>query len=119
MKFEELSKANRARVGQFKNKQGGNAHRGQGLHEWNVAEWGCAMAGEAGEACNIAKKIRRGDFAEGTELQYAIDKLAEELADTVIYCDLMAQRVGLDLGSEVRAKFNRKSRELGLKVLIP
>ena len=30
-----------------------------GLEEWSPLEWAGAMAGEAGEACNAAKKLKR------------------------------------------------------------
>lgn len=72
-----------------------------------------AMAGEAGEACNVVKKIERKRL--GLPGSYAtLDKLAEELADVVIYADLVAASVGLDLGAAVRSKFNATSKKLGM-----
>lgn len=89
--------------------------------KWNVMEWGCAMAGEAGEACNVAKKIRR--VQQGIQkrkeegLPASLDilraKLAEEIADTIIYLDLMAADQGIDLEEAVRKKFNQVSEEFG------
>lgn len=86
--------------------------------EWTMADWSNAMAGEAGEAANVVKKLRRldcgfpdncpsGDRAE------LLAMLADELADVVLYADLLAQKVGIDLGTAVREKFNRKSEEQG------
>ena len=37
------------------------------------------------------------------------DRLALELADVVIYADLLAERLGIDLGAAVRTKFNEVS----------
>ncbi len=75
------------------------------LDSWSPTDWACAMAGEAGEACNIMKKMRRGDEGNFTEA------LAKELADVVIYADLLAARMGIDLGEEVLRKFNEVSLE--------
>lgn len=88
------------------------------LPSWSVAEWTNAMAGEAGEACNIAKKLLR--FRDGVRGNAATDTeaslraaLGEELADAVIYADLVATSQGLSLEDLVRAKFNAKSDEIG------
>lgn len=68
--------------------------------------WGNAMAGECGEACNVVKKIDRdGDTPQRRQ------HLADELADLVIYADLLAARFGIDLGAAVVKKFNEVSRE--------
>jgi len=89
---------------------------GHTLDSWSVAEWGCAAAGECGEACNIAKKILR--FRDGvagnkkTIEEYRAD-LASEVAGTLIYLDLWAASQGIDLGQAVRDEFNRKSIEVG------
>jgi NTP pyrophosphatase (non-canonical NTP hydrolase) len=88
---------------------------------WTGGDWAAAMAGECGEACNIVKKLRRietghgatthaGEKHEETEL---LPKLADELADVVIYTDLLAARYGLDLGEAVRNKFNEVSDKRG------
>jgi len=73
------------------------------LDHWSPTDWACALAGEVGEACNVAKKMRRGDKGEFTKA------LAKELADVVIYADLLAARMGIDLGEEVVKKFNEVS----------
>ncbi|MEM9065058.1 MAG: MazG-like family protein [Planctomycetota bacterium] len=73
------------------------------LAEWSLSDWGVAMAGEAGEACNVIKKIRRGDHP----FQFDVDEvLGDELADVVLQLDLLAARAGIDLGEAVRRKFN-------------
>lgn len=73
-----------------------------GVAEWSLPDWGCAMAGEVGEACNLIKKHRRGEDIN-------LDDIAEEVADVVIYADLLLARMNRDLGEAVRAKFNKVS----------
>jgi len=74
---------------------------------WSLERWALAMIGEAGEVCNAVKKIIRED---GTG---SVDALAEELADVIIYCDLLAARARIDLAVAVRDKFNRVSEKRG------
>ena len=82
--------------------------------EWSGADWGNAMAGECGEACNVIKKLRRHETHTGTTYNTPpedelIEQLAHEIADVVIYADLLADKYGIDLGRAVREKFNRVS----------
>lgn len=70
--------------------------------EWSGMEWGCALAGEAGEACNVLKKMKR----DGSDLKGA---LADELADVICYASLIASKYGIDLSEAVRRKFNEVS----------
>lgn len=70
-----------------------------GCEDWTIADWGNAMAGECGEACNVVKKMRRGDNIDTSVL-------AHELADVVCYADRLAYVLGIDLGAAVREKFN-------------
>ncbi len=79
------------------------------LDSWSPTDWGCALAGEAGEACNLAKKMRRGEDVPLLEMSH-------ELADVVIYADLLAARLGIDLGQAVKDKFNIVSARKGSKV---
>lgn len=86
--------------------------------EWNIAEWTNAMQGEAGEAGNIAKKIRRLDCnrvgrKSEEDRDELIERLAEEVADTVIYADLVLAKIGVDLWSAIVKKFNKTSEEYG------
>lgn len=110
LRFDVLREVNARRcVNGFK-------HR---LKDWSVAEWTNAMCGEAGEAANIAKKMIRhrdavaGNSGADTDLDVLRNKLGRELADVVIYADLVAASEGLDLGQYVRSTFNAKSEELG------
>ena len=78
------------------------------LDAWSPTDWACAMAGETGEACNLIKKLRRGENIKAREI-------GDELADIVIYADLLAARLGLDLGEAIRHKFNATSLARGSK----
>lgn len=79
------------------------------LNSWSPQDWACAMAGETGEACNLIKKMRRGEPIDLAEI-------GDELADVVIYADLLAARLGIDLGEAVRVKFNHVSTKRGSEV---
>jgi NTP pyrophosphatase (non-canonical NTP hydrolase) len=78
------------------------------------------MQGEAGEAGNVVKKLRRlelslwGNRKEGdTDRDSLVTKLGAEIADTIIYADLLATFYGIDLGQAVVDKFNAISVEAG------
>ncbi len=52
--------------------------------------WGCAIAGEVGELCNLIKKLERDN-------EFDEEKFKEELADIFIYTVLIARWFGIDL----------------------
>lgn len=83
--------------------------------DWSGPEWGNALAGEAGEACNVLKKMHRG-LPEDPSGEEAKQALAHELADVVCYADLVAARFGIDLGEAVREKFNIVSDRRGTDI---
>ena len=114
LKFDTLRSANTARLPQFKNAQGGPANSELDGSDWKLSAWSNATLGELGEAANIIKKIERGD----TTLEDVKGKLADELADAVIYLDLLAFRAGIDLGNATMDKFNRVSERVGCDVTI-
>lgn len=94
------------------------------LSGWSLAEWTNALAGEVGEACNVAKKIlRHRDGLAGNvkpeDLDEAglRDRLASELADVIGYADLVMQALGRDTSEVLAANFNAKSRALGCPIL--
>lgn len=103
------------------------------LDDWTIAEWTNALAGECGEACNLAKKLVRGDFDEPESVDALLD-LAEEIADVIGYADLCMSRVHHELeklgadssqlaaartGNAVVAKFNKVSERLVAKGRLP
>jgi NTP pyrophosphatase (non-canonical NTP hydrolase) len=90
---------------------------GPDSERWSLADWSNAMCGEAGETANVIKKIRRqetGAVNVGDPPMVELKKKAmEEIADVVIYCDLLAQELGGDLADAVREKFNKVSVKYG------
>jgi hypothetical protein len=97
-----------------------------GLEDWTPLEWAGAMAGEAGEACNAAKKLKRvmdgitninlEDGRSITEVKQGHLKVAMEVADTILYGVLLAARVGYvgeGFQNVLVEVFNRKSEEYG------
>lgn len=116
LSFERLREQNLTRAQQW--------HPGfPNENSWTGGDWAAAMAGECGEACNIVKKLRRCDTGVGAvshdgrkhEPYELMAKLAGELADVVIYTDLLATKYGIELGAAVRQKFNLVSELRGFK----
>lgn len=90
------------------------------IRAWSPTDWATAMAGECGEACNLVKKLRRaaGPIMESGKANtpgaaVLIPMIADELADLIIYADLLAERLGIDLGKAVALKFNKVSERVG------
>ena len=86
------------------------------LEHWSLSDWFTATMGELDEAANIAKKLNRvrDGISGNTETEGELRiKLADELADTFIYLDLMSQSAGIDLSQAVRDKFNKTSAKIG------
>jgi NTP pyrophosphatase (non-canonical NTP hydrolase) len=86
------------------------------LGSWSASDWMVAVTGEVGEAANVIKKLNRvrdgipGNKETESELRAM---LADEIADSVIYLDLLAQSVGLDLETIRDAKFAKTSEKIG------
>lgn len=79
----------------------------------DLAFRGVELAGEAGEALNVIKKLereRRGVAGSRATL----DQLADELADVVICADLIAMAEGINLDEAIARKFNATSVKVGL-----
>jgi len=117
----DLDKFSKLNLKRCESKDGFN----HALESWEYEQWTNAIAGEVGEACNIAKKhlrLRqqiRGNKQLDQDKNLLEIKLAKELADVVIYCDLAMQRLGMNLGDVIRDVFNAKSKEIGCDILIP
>jgi NTP pyrophosphatase (non-canonical NTP hydrolase) len=103
--FRTLRDANKKRVPYFH-----DAHAAP----WTPAQWLQAVVGELGEYANLRKKVERGDFT----LAEALPELANELADVVIYLDILATELGIDLGPAVMRKWNTKAEERGIPLYI-
>lgn len=105
--FATLKQANASRCGRWHH---------NGISDWTLSDWAVATAGELGEAMNVIKKLNRErDQIKGNSL--TVDELrqalADELADTAIYLDILANAAGVDLGAAIVAKFNRTSEKNG------
>lgn len=75
------------------------------------------LGGEVGEALNVAKKIERERMGVAGS-RASIQDLANELADVVICCELLAASEGIDLGAAIIAKFNATSAKMGLRTTL-
>lgn len=112
--FNRLRKANIARLPTFKNKHGQPAHSEPDGSDWSPAQWLQALAGEMGEYANLRKKYERGDIDELTFYKEA----RKELADIQIYLDLLAFRLGIDLGQATVEKFNEVSDRINSQIYL-
>lgn len=74
---------------------------------------GNELAGEVGEACNVIKKLARERLGI-VGSRDTVSHLAEELADVIICCDLIAAGEGINLAEAVIDKFNATSVKVGL-----
>lgn len=81
---------------------------------WSDSDWMLELIGEAGEACNVVKKMNRklGDY------NLLRDKLAEELSDVLICTLLNAARHRINLEIQMPVKFNLDSVKLGTSIRI-
>ena len=107
MTFREFQKINNERCAEWHDVQ-----------QWSISDWAVAMAGECGEACNVVKKMnRKRDLIQNRDPSANLlrEQLAEEIADTVTYAFLLAERCGFDMQAIVTAKFNKVSEKHGFK----
>ena len=105
MEFGKVSEVNKERALMW--------HPG-GLEEWSAADWSNAMVGEAGEVANAVKKYRRIETSlqqnEGPKnFDEAVAAIAQEIGDTYLYLDLLAQYFGIDIVDAIVNTFNRVS----------
>ncbi len=112
--FRNLRIANTRRLPTFKNKRGEPAHSEADGSDWALSTWCNAVLGELGELANLIKKVERGDLT----LDEARVELGKECADVVTYLDILAFRIGVDLGEETLNKFNEVSRRVGSPVFM-
>jgi NTP pyrophosphatase (non-canonical NTP hydrolase) len=91
--------------------------------EWTGADWSNAMCGEAGEAANVVKKLRRLETgiagADDPPREELLAMLADEIADTYAYLDLLATYYDINLADAVVSKFNRVSAKQGFPERLP
>jgi NTP pyrophosphatase (non-canonical NTP hydrolase) len=93
------------------------------VDSWSPTDWATALAGEVGEACNEIKKLRRLDGADASQdtaekREELRMKIGVELADVIAYADLLAARLGINLGDQVISKFNEVSKKRNSTVFL-
>ena len=81
----------------------------------HASYWGCALAGETGEACNLIKKHERDSTKVSPDL-------ARELADVFVYLELTARFFDIDLQSAIIDKIavvnhKRELRDQGVETV--
>jgi NTP pyrophosphatase (non-canonical NTP hydrolase) len=81
------------------------------------------MCGEAGEAANVVKKLRRYECGlcgvnDPSEADLRA-MLTEEIADVLCYADLLATYYGIDVAAAITAKFNAVSERQGFPERLP
>ena len=96
--FADLRKANLARLPAFGHDT---------VRDWTPSDWAMATTGELGELCNLLKKRLRGEDIPQQDIAF-------ELADTLIYLDLLAAVLDIDLAAAVIEKFNIVSVRRGI-----
>lgn len=79
------------------------------INEWSETDWATAVAGETGEMCNWIKKRKRGE-------DISVEEVGKELADIIIYCDLMATRLNISLEEFIINKFNEVSNKINSSI---
>jgi NTP pyrophosphatase (non-canonical NTP hydrolase) len=116
--IKEFSKANLQRC----TSPNGFAHE---LESWHPSQWTNALAGEAGEACNLTKKMLRHDLQlrgnvkiVDTDYESLRLRAMKELADVIIYADLAIQALGGNTEHILRRVFNAKSVEIDSSVKV-
>lgn len=114
LELDVLRSANIARLPEFRNSRGGPAHSKPDGSDWSPAQWLQAVIGELGEYANLRKKQERGDI----DALQAYPLLADELADVVIYLDILAFQLGIDLSDAIISKWNRTSERVGSNLRI-
>lgn len=78
-------------------------------------EWSACVAGECGELCNLIKKVRRGSKKLTKPV---IKEIGKEIADIIVYLDILAACYDIDIERAVTDKFNEVSDryQIGIKL---
>lgn len=93
--FDQLRAANVARLPNFKNSKGANAHTKDDGSDWSPALWFMAFIGEVGEWAENRVDWERGFISE----EEFGEKNFRELADIQTYLDILSRR-SMDIVSE-------------------
>lgn len=87
------------------------------LDGWSLLEWCGAMAGEVGEACNKAKKLKRFEMElKGNKPNETVaglrNAMALEIGDSIVYGFLVLSAAGYNVEDVIKEVFNTKSDEI-------
>lgn len=115
--FESLKIANKDRAEKLYN---------QPIKDTLITDWVVALAGECGEFCNVIKKLRRlqtglgkFNYKEGEqEVKNLLQQAKDEIGDLIIYADIIAQALDIDLGEAVKDKFNEVSKRNNCEIVL-
>jgi NTP pyrophosphatase (non-canonical NTP hydrolase) len=86
--------------------------------QWSALELAGAMCGEAGEAANVAKKLKRLDVGmtqnrTKKSREGLVYGLGKEIADTFIYGFSLARKENIDVAACIVRVFNEVSEAEG------
>lgn len=85
-----------------------------GIGSWSASDWITAIVGELGETASLIKmRNRERDGLVGNKFSPTDKQIAFEIADTVIYLDLLAEMLNIDLALAIVEKFNEVSERNG------
>ena len=86
----------------------------EGIKSWSPADWLTAVTGELGELASLIKmRNRERDGLPGNKFSPTKKQIADELADVLIYLDLLAEVLDVDLAAAAISKFNEVSERVG------
>lgn len=112
LNFEDLRKANTTRAEEWGGPNNGTTE-GRLI---DLLFRSNEIGGEAGELQNIVKKYARTQLGmPGGCDDFVIRAIADEIADTIVCCDRLAELLDIDTGEAVRDKFNKTSDKHGFK----
>lgn len=95
-----------------------------GKTPWTTLEFMGAIAGELGEAANVAKKMRRhtsgmvGNVGADMNYETLREKFGLELADVLVYILNVAEKENINLFICLQTVFNRKSEQFDFEEMI-
>ena len=84
-----------------------------GWREWENIYYSNAVAGEAGELCNVVKKSIGGGTKHDLRSPAEFDRdIKEEIADMAIYLHIFALKLGTKLDALIRLKMKELERRM-------
>ena len=81
-------------------------------HDWLAEDFALAACGPVGFIGHLFTKRKRGENVNDGEI-------FEEIADAVVYLDLLCTKMGGDLTVVLRRKFNATSKSVASAIMLP